>query len=148
MDDILEHIETNETIDRCSKFFSRNRYLAYSDALKNSFFPRTIPISPSSVVSSKTTEEFMALIVPRLFKEKRRDIIFGFLSFCPSIHPSFRLSARPSVPPKVLCTLGGTSSYSFMPILLKLYRSFSHGLKTCMWFGYYPEIIFVTFSAI
>ena len=36
------------------------RYLAYSDALKNSFFPR---ISlPSLVVSSKTTEEFKALL--------------------------------------------------------------------------------------
>ena len=36
-------------------------YFAYSDALKNLFFPRTIPLwnsLPSSVVSSKTTEEF------------------------------------------------------------------------------------------
>ena len=35
-------------------------YLAYSDALKNSFFLRTIPkwnCLPSSVVSSKTTED-------------------------------------------------------------------------------------------
>ena len=39
-------------------------YMAYSDALKNSFFPRTIPYSlPSSVVSSKTAEEFKALIL-------------------------------------------------------------------------------------
>ena len=41
------------------------RYFAYSDALKNSFFPRTIPLwnsLPSSVVSSKTTEEFKGLI--------------------------------------------------------------------------------------
>ena len=41
------------------------RYLAYSEALKSSFFPRTIPVwnsLPSSVVSSKTTEEFKALI--------------------------------------------------------------------------------------
>ena len=41
------------------------RYMAYSDALKNSFFPRTIPLwnsLPSSVVSSKTAEEFKALI--------------------------------------------------------------------------------------
>ena len=40
---------------------------AYSDALKNSFFPRTIPMwnsLPSSVpvVSSKAIEEFMAQI--------------------------------------------------------------------------------------
>ena len=37
----------------------------YSDALKNSFFPRTIPMwnsLPSSVVSSKTIEEFKAQI--------------------------------------------------------------------------------------
>ena len=41
------------------------RQYAYSDALKNSFFPRTIPVwnsLPSSVVSSKTIEEFKASI--------------------------------------------------------------------------------------
>ena len=41
------------------------RQFAYSDALKNSFFPRTISVwnsLPSSVVSSKTTEEFKASI--------------------------------------------------------------------------------------
>ena len=41
------------------------RYFAYSDALKNSFFPRTIPMWNSllsSVVSSKTIEEFKAQI--------------------------------------------------------------------------------------
>ena len=41
------------------------RYFAYSDALKKSFFPRTIPMwnsLPSSVVSSKTIEEFKAQI--------------------------------------------------------------------------------------
>ena len=41
------------------------RYLAYSDALKNSVFPRTIPMwnsLPSSVVLSKTIEEFKAQI--------------------------------------------------------------------------------------
>ena len=41
------------------------RYLAYSDALKNSFFPRTIPMwnsIPFSVVTSKTIEEFKAQI--------------------------------------------------------------------------------------
>ena len=40
-------------------------FMAYIDALKNSFFPRTIPLwnsLPSSVVSSKTAEEFKALI--------------------------------------------------------------------------------------
>ena len=41
------------------------RYFAYSDALKKSFFPKTIPMwnsLPSSVVSSKTIEEFKAQI--------------------------------------------------------------------------------------
>ena len=32
-----------------------------------------------------------------------------------------------------------------MPILLNIYRSFGHGLKICMCFGYNPQIIFVTF---
>ena len=39
----------------------------------------------------------------------------------------------------------GNSSYSFMPILLKLHRCFDHGLKTCMWFGCNPQIIFCHF---
>ena len=47
----------------------------------------------------------MHLIVPRLFEEKRRDIVFGFPSFRPSFRPSVLPSFRPSVPPKVLCTL-------------------------------------------
>ena len=34
------------------------------------------------------------------------------------------------------------SSYSFMPIHLKLYMCYGHGLKICMWFGYNPWIIF------
>ena len=50
---------------RASPEFQYTRYLAYSEALKNAFSPRTIPIwnsLPSSVVSSKTPEEFKALI--------------------------------------------------------------------------------------
>ena len=46
---------------RASHDSQYTRYFAYSDVLKNSFFPRTIPLwnsLPSSVVSSKTTEEF------------------------------------------------------------------------------------------
>ena len=49
---------------RASHDSQYSRYFAYSDALKNSF-PRTIPLwnsLPSSVVSSKTTEEFKGLI--------------------------------------------------------------------------------------
>ena len=50
---------------RASHEFQYTRYLAYREALKNSFFPRTIPAwnsLPSSVVPSKTPEEFKALI--------------------------------------------------------------------------------------
>ena len=50
---------------RASHKFQCTRYFAYSEALKNSFFPRTIPVRnslPSSVVSSKTPEEFKAFI--------------------------------------------------------------------------------------
>ena len=50
---------------RASHESQYTRYFAYSDALKNSFFPRTIPMwnsLPSSVVSSKTSEEFKAQI--------------------------------------------------------------------------------------
>ena len=48
---------------RASHESQYTRYLAYSDGLKNSFFPRTIPMwnsLPSSVVLSKTIEEFKA----------------------------------------------------------------------------------------
>ena len=77
---------------------------------------------------------YMYLIfVPRFFEEKRRDMVFDFPSFRTSVFPSFR-------PPKVR-----NSSYSFMLILSKFYRCFCYGLKICMWFGYYPEIIFCYF---
>ena len=50
---------------RASHELQYTRQFAYSDALKNSFFPRTISVwnsPPSSVVSSKTIEEFKASI--------------------------------------------------------------------------------------
>ena len=50
---------------RASHKSQYTRYLAYSEALKNSFIPRTVPVwnsLPSSMVSSKTPEEFKALI--------------------------------------------------------------------------------------
>ena len=37
------------------------------------------------------------------------------------------------------------SSYSFMPIALKLYMCYGHGLKICMWFGDNRQIIFLSF---
>ena len=50
---------------RAAHEFQYTRYHAYGEALNNSFFPRTIPVwnsLPSSVVLSKTPEEFKALI--------------------------------------------------------------------------------------
>ena len=38
------------------------------------------------------------------------------------------------------------SSYSFMPIALKLNMCYGHGMKICMWFEYNPLIFFVFFS--
>ena len=40
---------------------------------------------------------------------------------------------------------GRNSSYSFIPILSKLDWCFGHGEKICLWFGYYPQIIFCYF---
>ena len=40
---------------------------------------------------------------------------------------------------------GHNSSYSFPPIVLKLFRCFLHGMKMCMWFWYNPLIIFSHF---
>ena len=37
---------------------------------------------------------------------------------------------------------GRNSSYSFIQILLKLYRCLDHALKICMSFGYNPQINF------
>ena len=37
-------------------------------------------------------------------------------------------------------------SYSFMPIALKFYMCYGHGLKVCMWFGYNPRIFFCHFE--
>ena len=42
----------------------------------------------------------------------------------------------------------GNSSYSFWPILLKLYRCFKDGLKICILFFQNPEIIFYHFFRI
>ena len=37
---------------------------------------------------------------------------------------------------------GRNSSYNFLPIVLKLFRCFLHGMKMCIRFGYNPLIIF------
>ena len=66
------------------------------------------------------------------------------------INPSRRASFRPSVRssfrqhlPWVSCERN--SSYSFLPIILKLCVCFCHGMKMCMWFGYNCQIIFCHF---
>ena len=53
----------------------------------------TVPIQCDYVMTDHCT-----IVVPLLFEEKRRDIVFGFPSFCPSVCPSIRLSVRLSVP--------------------------------------------------
>ena len=40
---------------------------------------------------------------------------------------------------------GRNASYNFMLILSTLHWCFGYGLKICMWFGYNPQIICVTF---
>ena len=55
---------------------------------------------------------------------------------------SFWLSVLPSVPLQEYVPCVRNSSYSFIPILLKLYRCLHHALKMCMWFGYNPQINF------
>ena len=60
--------------------------------------------------------------------------------------PSEILSVRPSGPPSVRQrphhSSARNSSYSFRPILFKLYRRFEDGLKICILFFQNPEIIF------
>ena len=63
----------------------------------------------------------------------------------------FRPSAIPSVRPPSssrYLVLVVNSSYSFMPIHLKLYRCLDHCLKMCILFGYNPRITYVTFSQV
>ena len=70
---------------------------------------------------------------------------------CPSVRPSVCPSVRPSVRPSVSAhhhSCIGNSSYSFRPILLKLYRCFKDGLKICILFFQNPEIIFYHFFPI
>ena len=69
------------------------------------------------------------------------------LSVCLSVCPSVRPSVRPSVSAHHHSCIGN-SSYSFRPILLKLYRYFKDGLKICILFFQNPEIIFYHFFPI
>ena len=58
---------------------------------------------------------------------------------CPSVRPSVSAHHHSCI---------GNSSYSFRPILLKLYRCFKDGLKICILFFQNPEIIFYHFFPI
>ena len=112
--------------------------------------------------SNKNNDNVFCIIYIFEFNKKLTNNIVNFQpptpgpkAFCPppfrrkaEIH-SFRLSVCPSfrlsVPLKYYVPCVRNSSYSFMPIHLNLYRCFCHVLKICMWFGYYPEIIFCHF---
>ena len=60
----------------------------------------------SNVLKQKLVHIMRTVIVPRLFEEKRRDIVFGIPSFRPSVLPSFRPSVLPSFrPPNIVGTL-------------------------------------------
>ena len=69
------------------------------------------------------------------------------MSVRPSVRPSVCLSVRPSVSAHHHSCIGN-SSYSFRPILLKLYRCFKDGLKICILIFQNPEIIFYYFFRI
>ena len=95
----------------------------------------------------------MILLCPAT--RKWRGIMLYTPKFWVSVRPSVRLSVclsvRPSVRPSVSAhhhSCIGNSSYSFRPILLKLYRCFKDGLKICILFFQNPEIIFYHFLRI
>ena len=82
---------------------------------------------------------------------KWRGIMLYPPKFWVSVRPSVCLSVRPSIRPSVSAhhhSCIGNSSYSFRPILLKLYRCFKDGLKICILFFQNPEIIFYHFLRI
>ena len=82
---------------------------------------------------------------------KWRGIMLYPPKFWVSVRPSVCLSVCPSVRPSVSAhhhSCIGNSSYSFRPILLKLYRCFKDGLKICILFFQNPEIIFYHFFPI
>ena len=82
---------------------------------------------------------------------KWRGIMLYPPKFWVSVRPSVCLSVRPSVRPSVSAhhhSCIGNSSYSFRPILLKLYRCFKDGLKICILSFQNLEIIFYHFFSI
>ena len=111
-------------------------YLLHQEFLKNVvFMPR----------HQKVAEYY---VIPSEILSVRPSVC---LSVCPSVRPSIRPSVRSSVRPSVSAhhhSCIGNSSYSFRPILLKLYRCFKDGLKICILFFQNPEITFYHFFPI
>ena len=85
-----------------------------SDQLRRSFLRFSIICSMFTRMSKQHFLD-INLIVPRLFEEKRRDIVFGFPSFRPSVFPSFR-------PPNIVGTLCAQ-------LLLQFYADFFETLQ-------------------
>ena len=85
-------------------------------------------------------------IMPR-HQKSGRVLCYTLWNFeCPSVCPSVCPSAPPPPPPQPHplppSSSARNSSYSFRPILFKLYRRFQDGLKICILFLQNPEIIF------
>ena len=108
---------------------------------KQNFFPTYLP--NQKLQGSGTANNFYA---PP--PESGGVLCYTLRNFeCPSVRPSVCPSVRPSVSAHHHSCIGN-SSYSFRPILLKLYRCFKDGLKICILFFQNPEIIFYHFFPI
>ena len=66
----------------------------------------------------------------------------GDLGVQDAVRPSVRSSIRQHLP---WVSYERNSSYSFVPIFLKLCMCFRHGMRMCTWFGYNCEVIFCHF---
>ena len=117
---------------RIAKIVKENKKLSVSNHSLTSCFP------------SAPKQRYICIFMPRHQK------VAGYY-----VIPSEILSVRPSVCPSVRPSVSahhhsciGNSSYSFRPILLKLYRCFKDGLKICILFFQNPEIIFYHFFPI
>ena len=106
------------------------------------------PGEPMAVVLNSVGYGFFKFFMPRHQKVAGYYVIPSEIL---SVRPSVCLSVCPSVRPSVSAhhhSCIGNSSYSFRPILLKLYRCFKDGLKICILFFQNPEIIFYHFFPI
>ena len=120
-----------------------------SDLVKRSIHHLVIasPLEPLNGVD-RNFQTLITLFMPRHQKVAGYYVIPSeILSVRPSVRPSVCPSVRPSVSAHHHSCIGN-SSYSFKPILLKLYRCFKDGLKICILFFQNPEIIFYHFFPI